>query len=55
MTIPIEEASGRAMASAPQMIIRIPHTIDHPLAFLPEPRDVSEFIFLRARLTNEWQ
>jgi hypothetical protein len=35
-----------AMATMPQINMRIPQTIDHPLAFLPEPRVVSEFILI---------
>jgi hypothetical protein len=44
MTIPIEEARGRLMARIPQINIRMPQSIDHPLAFLTGPTVVSAFI-----------
>ena len=48
--MPTEEARGSVMAKMPQMIMKMPQIIDHPLAFLTEPRVVSEFIFKTARL-----
>jgi hypothetical protein len=50
ITMPTEEARGSVMAKMPQMIMKMPQIIDHPLAFLTEPRVVSEFIFKTARL-----
>jgi hypothetical protein len=44
MTIPIEEARGRLMARIPQINIRMPQTIDQPLAFLAAPTVISAFI-----------
>ena len=38
ITIPIEEAKGIVMARMPQISMRIPQSIDQPLAFLTEPR-----------------
>src|SRR5262245_26671369 len=44
ITIPTEVANGRPMARMPQISMTTPQTIDQPLAFLTEPRVVSEFI-----------
>src|SRR5262249_13581666 len=46
ITIPTEVANGRPMARMPQISMTTPQTIDQPLAFLTEPRVVSEFILL---------
>src|SRR5215510_15212011 len=46
ITIPTEVANGRPMARMPQISMTTPQTTDQPLAFLTEPRLVSEFILL---------
>ena len=42
--VPLDEASGIAMARMPHSNIKIPQTTDQPLAFLTTPGVVSKFI-----------
>ena len=46
MTIPIEVASGRAIAKRPHMNMMTPQTIDQPVAVVFSLTVVSEFIFV---------
>jgi hypothetical protein len=60
MTTPIEVPKGRLIARIPQITIRMPQTMDHPLVFLTTPTVVSAFIepffryfFFRAGLPKQ--
>src|SRR4029077_2202553 len=46
MTIPIEVASGRAIAKRPHMNMMTPQTIDQPVVVFSSLTVVSEFIFV---------
>jgi hypothetical protein len=46
MTIPIDVASGRAIAKRPHVNMMMPQTIDQPLTVFSSLTLVSEFIFV---------